>query len=84
MFANPTVIPKALRKSCVKIASFSSELIFMFLYAGRSIQNREIAIRLMYLPLFCKLRPSSKLTIKNLEDLSLEIQNKTISITIKN
>jgi hypothetical protein len=84
MFENPTVILKALRNSCVKIASFSSELIFTFLYAGRSIQNREIEIHLMYSHFFCKLRPSSKLTNKNLTELRLEIQKKKIWVNIQN
>ena len=39
MLENPTVNLVALCNSCAKIACFSSELIFTFLYAGISIQN---------------------------------------------
>jgi len=75
MFPNPTVTLKDIRKSCVKIASVSSELIFTFLYAGSGIQNSEIAMRLMYSSFFCKFRLSSKPTNQNLAELGLEIQN---------
>jgi hypothetical protein len=41
MFENPTVNLIALCNSCAKIACFSSELIFTFLYAGSSMQNER-------------------------------------------
>ena len=63
-FQNPTVNLSALCNSCVKIACFSSQLIFTFLYAASSrIQNAsERAIRLVQPPLLRKFRPSSNPT----------------------
>jgi hypothetical protein len=54
MLQNPSVNLNALRNSCVKIACCSSELIFTFLYP-----KCERAIRLVYPPLFRKLRSLS-------------------------
>jgi hypothetical protein len=39
MFENPAVNLNALCNVCANIMCFSSELIFMFVYEGRSIQN---------------------------------------------
>jgi hypothetical protein len=39
MFETPIVNLNTFCDSCVKIACFSSELIFPFLYAGSSMQN---------------------------------------------
>jgi hypothetical protein len=52
-----------------------SELIFTFIFMGSSVQNAsERAIRLVYPPLFCKIRSSSNPTNMNLTDLGLEVQ----------
>jgi hypothetical protein len=39
MFENPTAEIDALRNSGAKVACFSSELMFTFVYAASSIQN---------------------------------------------
>ena len=64
MFENPTVNLSALRCSCVKLAFWSSQLIFAYVHAGSSTQNA----------VFCKLRPSSKPTNKNQTEFGLAMQ----------
>ena len=72
---NSTVNVSAHCNSCAKIACGSSQLIFMFLYAGSKIQSAsQQFVWSRDQPCFCKLRFASKPTSENLTELGVEIQ----------
>jgi len=70
VFLNPIVILNAFCKSCVRISSCLSKLIYSLLYADR-IEHFVSCIRLSFVQ-FALFRKSQK---KNLAELGLEIES---------